>query len=171
MCTLPRWAGVVWRGDWSCCCRGIPQSAPKGHFLFGKILLLISMALSVQGRAGPLTQPTSPARRGTGRVRAPQAPTFDSPQPAPTVSVGLPLRPYSHPCDFKQPGLSQCSSSLVWQGREPLTWLFPRSPVAGLVGTGLGLQLPWSPGTFCLEAISLLSVFSVSSILFGLLSS
>ena len=29
-----------WRGDWSCCCRGIPQSAPKHLFLFGKILWL-----------------------------------------------------------------------------------------------------------------------------------
>ena len=28
------------RGDWSCCCRRIPQSAPKGLFLFEKILLL-----------------------------------------------------------------------------------------------------------------------------------
>ena len=25
-----------WRGDWSGCCRGIPQSAPEGLFLFGK---------------------------------------------------------------------------------------------------------------------------------------
>ena len=90
------------------------------------------------------------------------------------VSVCLPLCPYSPPCDFKQPGLSQCCSSLVWQGREPLTLLSPRSPVAGLAGTGLGLQLPcsphWSQGPFCPEAIPLLSVFSVSSILFGLLS-
>ena len=29
-----------WREDWSCCCRGIPQSAPDGLFLFEKILLL-----------------------------------------------------------------------------------------------------------------------------------
>ena len=42
-------------------------------------------------------------------------------------------------------------------------------------GAGLGLQLPWSQhwsqGLFCLEAIPLPSVFSVSSVLFGLLSS
>ena len=29
-----------WRGDWSCCCSRIPQSAPQGLFLFEKILLL-----------------------------------------------------------------------------------------------------------------------------------
>ena len=32
---VPRWV-EGWRGDWSCCCRGIPQSAPEGLFLFGK---------------------------------------------------------------------------------------------------------------------------------------
>ena len=68
--------------------------------------------------------------------------------------VCLPLRPYSSPCDFKQPGLSWCCSSLVWQGREPLTRLSPQSPAAGLAGAGLGLQLPWSlcwsQGPFCI---------------------
>ena len=97
------------------------------------------------------------------------------PSLAPTASVGLPLHPYSPPCDFKQPGLSQRCSSLVWQGRVLLTGLSPRSPAAGPVGAGLELQLPWSPswsqGPFCPEAIPLPSVFSVSSILFGLLSS
>ena len=42
--------------------------------------------------------------------------------------MGLPLHPYSSPCDFKQPGLSRCCSSLVWQGRDLLTWLSPKSP-------------------------------------------
>ena len=77
-------------------------------------------------------------------VRAPHTPTLNSPQLVPTVSVGLPLCPYSPPCDFKQPGLSWCCSSLVWQGREPLTRLSPRSPAAGPVGSGLGLQSLWS---------------------------
>ena len=54
---------------------------------------------SIQGRACPLTQPTSPARPGTFRVRTPHSPTLNSPQLAPTVSVGLPLCPYSPPCD------------------------------------------------------------------------
>ena len=35
-----RLVGVGWRGDWSCCCRGIPHSALEGLFLFEKILLL-----------------------------------------------------------------------------------------------------------------------------------
>ena len=134
-----------WRGDWRCCRRGIPQSAPMGPFLFGKILMLNPAAPSMQVRACPLTQPTSPGRPGTVLVRVPQGPTLNSPQPAPTVSVCLPLRPYSPSCDFKQPGLSRCCSSLVWQGRGPLTLLSPWSPAAGPAGAGLGLQSPWSP--------------------------
>ena len=35
---------------------------------------------------------------------------------------------YSPPCDLKQPGLSRCCSSPVWQGRESLNWLSPRVP-------------------------------------------
>ena len=149
---------------------------PGGSFSFGEIILLLNpVAPSIQGRACPLTQPASPARPGAVWVRIAHGPTFNSPQPAPVVSVGLPLPPYSPPCNFRQPGLSQCCSALVWQRRGTLTWLSPRSPVAGPAGAGLGLQLPWSPclsqGPFCLEAIPLSSVFSVSSVLFGLLSS
>ena len=94
---------------------------------------------SIQGRACPLTQPTSPATLGTVWVRAPHGPTLNSPQPVPTVCVCLPFRPYSPPCDFNQPGLSWYCSILVWLGRKPLTGLFSRSPVAGPVGAGLGL--------------------------------
>ena len=49
-----RWVGRL-TVDWNCCCRGIPQSAPKGLFLFGKILLLSPAAPSIPGRACPLT--------------------------------------------------------------------------------------------------------------------
>ena len=107
--------------------------------------------------------------------RVPHSPTLNSPQPTPMVSMGLPLPPYSPPWDFKQPGLSWCYSSLVWQRRRPLTWLSSRSPEAGPAWAGLGLQPPWSlrwsHGPFCPEAIPLPSVFSVSSVLLGLLSS
>ena len=113
---------------------------PQGLFLFGKILLLNPVVPSIQGRACPLTQPTSPARSRTVWVRVAHGPTFKSPQPAPMVSVGLQLHPYSPPCDFKQAGLSQCCLGLVWQRRGTLTWLSPRSPVAGPAGAGLGLQ-------------------------------
>ena len=161
-------------GGWSCCCRRIPQNAPEGLFLLGKIFLLnpaAPSAPSIKGRACPLPQPTSPARLGTVWDKAPDGPTLSSPQLVPTVSVCLPLRPYSPPCNFKQPGLSRCCSSLVWQGKELLTRLSPRSPAASLVGArwvpGLGLQslwsLCWSQGPFCPEAIPLPSVFSVSS--------
>ena len=165
-----------WRGAWSCCCKGIPQNVPEGLFLFGKILLLSPAAApSIQGRACLLAQPTSPARLGTVQVRAPHGPTLNSPQPAPMDSLGFPLCPYSSPCDFKQPGLCRCCSSLVWQERELSAGLSPRSPVADPSGSGLVLQSPWSlrwsQGPVCPEAIPLPSVFSVSSILFGLLSS
>ena len=70
--------------------------------------------------------------------------------------MSLPLRPYSPACDFKQPGVSWCCSSLVWQRRESLASLSPRSPVADLEGVDLWLQSPWplhwSQGTFCPEA-------------------
>ena len=75
-----------WRGDWSCCCKGVPRSAPEGLSLFGKILLLNPVAPSLQGRACPLTQPTSPARPGTVWVRVAHGPTLNSPQRVPTVS-------------------------------------------------------------------------------------
>ena len=41
-------------------------------------------------------------------------------------------------CDFKHPGPSWLCSNLVWQGRKPLTWLSPKNPAAGPVGTGPG---------------------------------
>ena len=85
------------------------------------------------------------------------------------VSVGLPLCPYSPPCNFRQPGLPRCCSGLIWQWRGPLTWLSPRSP--GASPAGLGLHSHWSQGPFCPEAIPLPSVFSVSSVLSGLLFS
>ena len=77
-----------------------------------------------------------------------QGPTWPNSQLSPASVQGLcgfTTRPYSPPCDFKQPGLSWCCSNLVWQGRQLLTQLSPRSFAAGLVGMGLGLQLPWSP--------------------------
>ena len=117
----------------------VPQSV---LFFLGKILLLHPVALSIQGKACTLTHPTSSARPGVVLVRITHGPTLNSPQPAPVVSLGLPFYPYSPPCDFRQPGLSQCCSGLVWQGRGPLTHLSPRSPAAGPAGAGLGLQLP-----------------------------
>ena len=71
-------------------------------------------------------------------MRASHGATLNSPQPASTVSVGLPLSPYSPPWDFKQPGLSWCCSSFVCQGRELLTQLSPGSPAAGLACVGWG---------------------------------
>ena len=132
-----------WRGDWSCCCQRIPQTAPNVFFFLRESSCSI-LPLHTRKGLSSLAQPTSPVRPGNVRVRAPHHPTLNSPQPAPTVSVCLPLRPYSLPCDFKQPGLSWCCSSLVWQGREPLTRLSPWSPTAGPEGEGLGLQSPWS---------------------------
>ena len=116
-----------------------PKVPQRVFFFLGKILLRTPVTPSIHGRACPLTQPTSPARRGAVWVRIVGSPTFNSPQPAPVVSVGFPLRPYSPARDFRQPGLSQCCSGLVWQQRGPVTWLSPRSPAAGPTWVGLGL--------------------------------
>ena len=40
--------------------------------------------------------------------------------------------------DFKHPGPSWCCSNLVWKGREPLTWLSPKNPVASPSGSRPG---------------------------------
>ena len=79
--------------------QGNSPKCPRGSFSFLENSPAQSRC-SIQGRACPLTQPTSPARPGTV-------------QSAPTVSMCLPLRPYSPPCNFKQPGLCRCCSSLV----------------------------------------------------------
>ena len=54
--------------------------------------------------------------------------------------------------DFRQPGLSQCCSGLVWQQMGPLTWLSPRSPAAGPArgwpGAAATLVPVLVPGTF-----------------------
>ena len=60
----------------------------------------------------------------------------------PAVSLCFPLRPYSPPCDFRQPGLSKCCSGLVWQRRGPLTQLSPRNPAAGPTRAGRGCSHP-----------------------------
>ena len=100
-------------------------------------------SLPLQTRTWPLTQPNSPTRPGTDRVRVRHCPASTS-QPASTVSVGahrpcvfatLSLFPL---CDFKHPGPSWCCSNLVWQGREPLTWLSPKNPAADLAGARPG---------------------------------
>ena len=126
------------RGDWNCCCRRVPQSVLRVFFFLRKSSCSV---LLLHTRKGPLAQPTSPARPGTAWVRAQQGPTLNSPQLAHIVSLCVPVPPYSPPWDFKQPGVSWCCSSPVWQGREPLTWLSPRSPAAGLAGAGLGLMM------------------------------
>ena len=72
-------------------------------------------------------------------------PTLNSLQMAHMVSVGLPLCHYSPSCDFKQPGLSQCCSNLVWQGMEPLTRLSPKTPVAALAGARPGATVTLVP--------------------------
>ena len=75
----------------------------------------------------------------------------------------LPLCLYFPPCsDFKYPGPSWwCSILPVWQGRELLTWISSKAPVAGPVGLGLQQSWPWcwSQGPYLPKAISLPSVF------------
>ena len=58
-----------------------PKVPPQVFFLWGK-----SCGSLLTRKACPLTQPTSPARPETVRVRVTHGPTFNSPQPAPVVS-------------------------------------------------------------------------------------
>ena len=167
-------------GDWverrlELLLQGNSPKCPRGSFSFGEksSCSILWLPLYKEGRVLSHSRPLQLDQDcpGQDRTRA----TFNSPQPAPVVSLGFPLCPYSPPCDFRQPGLSQCCLGLVWQGRGPLTRLSPRSSSAGPARAGLGLQLPWSlcwsQGPFCLKAIPFPSVFSVSSVFFGLLSS
>ena len=131
-------AGAVAAGEF-------PKMSPRVVFLLRK------SSCSIQGRACPLTQPISPARPGTVWVRAPHGPALNSPQLVPIVFMCLPLRPYSPPCDFKQPGLSWCCSSLVWQGRKALTGLSQEScgkPSGRGPGDAVALVPVLVPGTF-----------------------
>ena len=141
-CTTGR---AVWGGGWNSCCRRIPQTATEWLFffifLFEQFLLL---NLAAPYKEGPVLSHHPPLQLdlGLSGSRAQHGPTLNSPQLAHTDSMGLPLCLYSPPCNFKQPSLSGCCSSLVWQGREPLTWLSPKSPTADPAGTGMGLQDP-----------------------------
>ena len=154
--------------------QGNSPKCPRGSFSFWEKSSCLILWLPPY-KEGPDVSHSPPLQLGCPHQDRTHGPTCNSPQPATAVSLGFPLHPYSPPCDFRQPGLSQCCSGLVWQRRGPLTRLCPRSPAAGPTRAGLGLQPPWSPrwslGPFCLEAIPLPSVFSVSSVLFGLLSS
>ena len=49
---------VGWRADWSCCCRGIPQSAPEIFFLFGKNPPAGSCGSLLRRKGLTFTQPT-----------------------------------------------------------------------------------------------------------------
>ena len=128
MFTIPGWV-VGWRGDWSCCCRGIPQSAPEGLFLFRKNPPAQSLAPSIQGRACPLTQPPSQARPGAVRARIAGGPTFNSPPPAPVVS---------HLSELQSPWSVWCRSQAPWS-----------VPVVSVVHSpqclGFGFNIPHTP--------------------------
>ena len=84
------WA-AGWRGDWSCCCRRIPQTAPECLFLFEKILLLNPAS---QYKEGPVLSHSPPLQldvglSGSGPVTA-QLSTLPSQHPWSLVSVCLP---------------------------------------------------------------------------------
>ena len=130
-------------GGGRCGCSGrVPQTADECCFFFLKISSYSS--LLPQTSAWPLTQPNSPTRLGTIQVRVRCGRTLPSWHPQSqwvhTTPVCLPLRPYPL-SDFKHPGpFRGCSNLPVWQGRKPLTWFFPKNPVAYPAGARRGLQ-------------------------------
>ena len=109
-----------WRGHWSCCCRRIPQTAPKGLFLFEKSLVLSS---ATPYKEGPVLSHSPPLQVDQGLSRSEpntaQLSTLPSLCPQSPWVYRFALIPL--------PATSQCCSSLVWQGREPLAQLSPRS--------------------------------------------
>ena len=116
----------------------------KSLFLFKKFLLLNP---ATPYKEGPVLLNSAPLQLGPGLSGSGphMAQLSTLPSRHPPVSVGLSLHPYSPPCHFKQPGVSPCCSSLVWQGREPLTGSLPGVLRQGWQqAPGLGLQLPWS---------------------------
>ena len=58
---------ATWRGDWSCCCRIIPQTAPECVFLFEKILLLNRAA---PFKEGPVLSHSPPLHVDWGQSRS-----------------------------------------------------------------------------------------------------
>ena len=126
------------------------------EFLFGTKSSSSSLPLPTSAR--PLTQPNFPTRPETIQVRVPQGPTllpspgvtwlsnFSGNDPAGvhslsrwTLSQCVCHFVFIPPSNFRYPGSSWCCSIFpVWQGREPLTWLSSKTPVAGLAGAGPG---------------------------------
>ena len=110
---------------------GKPQSAPEGLFLFGKILLLNPATPSIQGRACPLAQPTSPARPGTVCIRAQHGPTLNSSASThglrgfTTLSLFSSLRPQAtrsllvllKPCLAGEGAVNLALPGILWQAR------------------------------------------------------
>ena len=144
--TVPRECQAAgWRGDWSCCCRRVPQTALEGLFVFEKILLFNPAAPYMEGPVLSLSPSLLLDQECPG-----QGPTWPSSQLSPT---GL-LRQWSswvnHLSLFPSlrlqatRSLSGCCSTPVWQGRGLLPPLSQES-CCRPCGMGLGLQLPWSP--------------------------
>ena len=176
----PKHRAAGWGGGQSGCCRGIPQTATKClffHFFFLRNSSCSSLPLHTRKGLSFHTAHLS-SYTGDYLVQGPSPPNSQlSPASAQspwvlTDPMCLPLHPYSPPCNFKQLGLSQCCSNLVWQGRELLTQLSHENPEADLVGTGPGAAVTLVPslvpGTL-LSSSTLLTVgFSMSSTIFGL---
>ena len=122
------------------CCGRIPQTATEClFFLFFFLKNSSYSSLPLQQAPGLLHSPTLQpdwGLTGSGSIT-------DQIFPAgvhrlcvctvPCVFASLSLFP---PCDFKYPGPSYNCSKLVWQGKEPLTLLSSKNPVAELEGTG-----------------------------------
>ena len=131
-----------WRGNWSYCFRRIPQTDPECLFLFEKILLLNPAA---PYKERPVLSHNPPLQLDQGLSGSWPHTAQLSTLPASahslhgftTSSLFPSLRLQATRCFFVL--LKPCLAR-----REPLTWLSPRSPTAGLAGIGLGLQLPWS---------------------------
>ena len=130
VCTLPNQCahcldGQVagWRGDWSFAAGNSPKCS-QGSFLCVEGESSCSILCLLLYKEGPVLSHSPPLQLNHRLSRSGSHTTRLStlPRQHPGL-VCLSLCPYSPPYNFKQPGLSWCCSSLVWQGRELLTWL------------------------------------------------
>ena len=124
------------------CCRIIPQTAAE--YLFFLVFFFKNSSYSsrmLQTSSWPLPQPNSPSRPGTDWVRVCNCPALPSRRPQSqwvhTASVHLLLHLY-FPQRFQASRFLLVLFKPCLVGREPLTWVSPKNPVAELAGAGLG---------------------------------
>ena len=135
-----------------------PLSASFFLFHFEKFLLF-KPATPFKGLTSQTVQLSN--QTGTIWVRVHHCPALLSWCPQSQWVHTVPTSSLLPPCDFKKRGLFPCCSNLVWQGREPLTWLSSKNLAADLVGTGSGAAATLVPMLVLGTLLSQSTLFTV----------